>query len=207
MLGAGCALRENEKFYSLVSGKRRKQMNSEVKSDSGNSCSSIKMNPEVKRGWENYCASVEKLDEQRAEIKKGNKKLESAFKNAKKMGTSLFGKDAPPNDLVDGLADALFTVEEELLKIKGNEVQNGNKYGNLIDTDQYIKFIAAEDAIRIDRYARDHYNTLVLQRNGLLSKSMNISPFIGMAGLMLQGAALSIASLAVLGLAMYMLFL
>lgn len=155
------------------------------------------MNSGNKNEWAKYKELVEKLDRSKKAYKSLGNKLKTGLNNVKNMRKTASG-DEVPNELDEEIANTILEIEDELLKIRKEQIKKGTKYGNLIDTKKFVCFIEKNDTEKINRHIRDHFDTLVRQRNAILSKSLNINPYIGIAGLIIQGATIGAACVVII---------
>lgn len=147
--------------------------------------------------WDKYSRLCDDL----RDLRNGQKKVSGKLKNLAKKGTNFVFKEINREEryskIEQEIADKLFSIQEYLLDSCASEIEQGKSYQNIIDIDQFQSF--KNNPTQIKRYIVDHYNTLRMERNSILSHTFHIDPvFSAILGI---GKILAGAAVALLGVA------
>ena len=152
--------------------------------------------------YDQHCEDLKKLRTQQAKI---TSQAANAAKKAKEYIVKKFGTDKEYISLEKKIADKLFELQEWLQTNLNEEIKDGPSNDNLIDTEQFLTF--RSDKSRVQRHINDHIRTLKIERNSIITRQLNLAPYLTAmlgAGIKVAGGAV-LAALA-FGSTYYLLF-
>ena len=155
------------------------------------------MNARNTNEWKNYRDLVAELNRELSSYNDGIGKGKKCLNWAANGVFTLFGREEVSFSLQENIAKKLLELQEELLRLRKFEIRFGPGSGNFIDVNEFIEIINTGDEEKIKLYVKDHFSTLVIQRNSLLSKSINLDPYLSMLGLLLTGVGAGVAVAAI----------